>query len=89
MLGVGRVGEHRVADIAVIHHILAQAQFLVDHRGQRLDSLGVDLGELLDPAEDGVQFGRQRLDLGVAHRDAGELGDVAHLLGIDGHEGLC
>ena len=58
---------------------------LVDHRGQRLDAVGIDLAELLDPAEDIVEFGHHRLDLGVAHRDPGELGDMAHLFCVYGH----
>ena len=50
---------------------------LVDHRGHRLDAGDIDLAELLDPAEDVVELGHQRLDLGVADGDAGELGDMA------------
>ena len=76
-----------VADVAVVDDVVAQAQLLVDHRGQRLDAVGIDRGQLVDPAEDIVEFGDQRVDLGIAHRDARELGDVAHLLGVYGHEG--
>ena len=63
MLGLGRVGEHEVADIAVGHDIVAKPKLLIDHGGERLDAVGVDLGELLDPAEDIVELGRQPLDL--------------------------
>ena len=45
-----------------------------------------DLAELLDPAEDVVELGHQPLDLLVAHRDARELGDVAHLFVRYGHD---
>ena len=46
--------------VAVGHDVVAQAKLVVDHRGQRLDAVGVDLAELLDPAEDIVEFGHQR-----------------------------
>ena len=45
----------------------------------------VDLLQLLDPAEDVGQLGRERLDLGIADGDAGELGDMADGGGVDGH----
>ena len=61
----GRVGQHLVADIAVGDDILAQAQMVGDHRGHRLDAGGVDLAELLDPAEDVVELGNERLGLGI------------------------
>ena len=48
-----------------------------DDRGHRLDAGDVDLAELLDPAEDVGELGRERLHLGVADGDAGELGDMA------------
>ena len=54
-----------------------------DHGGQRLDAVGVHLAELLDPAEDIVEFGHQPLELLIAHGDAGELGDVPHLFVCD------
>ncbi len=72
---------------AVVDDVVAQAEFLVDHGGERLDAVGVDRGELLDPAEDIVEFGHQRINFGIAHGDAGELGDVAHLFCVYGHEG--
>src|SRR6185312_2808352 len=80
-------GEDLVADIAFGDDVVAQPELLVDHRGQRLDPVGVDFGKLLDPAEDIVELGRQPLDLRVGHRDPRELGDVAHLVGGNGHGG--
>ena len=79
MLGVGRIGEHLVADIAVVDDVVPQAEFLVDDRGQRLDAVGIDLAQLLHPTEDVVELGRQALELLVTHRYARELGDVPHL----------
>ena len=68
-----------------IDHIVAQPQFQVDHRGQRLDPVGVHLAKLLDPAEDIVEFGHHLVDLGIAQREPGELGDMAHFFFGDRH----
>ena len=59
MLRLGRIGEHVIADAAVVDDVVAQAELLVDDRGQRLDPVCIDLAELLDPAEDIVELGRQ------------------------------
>ena len=69
--------------------VVPQAQFVVDDRGQRLDPVSVYFAELLDPIEDIVELGYHRLDLRIAHGDAGELGDVPNLLGIYGHAGAA
>src|SRR3546814_13901150 len=42
-----------------VDDIVAQPQRVRDHRGHRLDPGHVDLAELLDPAEDTVQFAFQ------------------------------
>ena len=49
--------------------------------------VGVHLAELLDPADDRVELGHQPLELLVAHRDAGEPGDMTDLFGGNGHGG--
>src|SRR5438128_360958 len=89
MLRMRSVGEHRLADIAVIDDVLAQPELLVDHGRQRLDPVGIDLAQLLDPAEDIVELGYQAFELLVAHRDPRQLGDVADLFGGNGHEVPC
>ena len=89
MLRPGSVEEHRVAHPAVVDDIVAQAQLEIDHRRQRLDSIGVDLAKLFDPAQNVVEFGHQRRDLAVAHRDPRELCDMAHLGNIDRHCGAA
>src|SRR3546814_18864742 len=43
------------------HRVVAQRQRHGDHRGHRLDALGVQLGKLLDPAQDVRQLLGQRL----------------------------
>src|SRR5258705_416487 len=67
MLGLGRVGEHILADITVGHLIVTQPELLLNHRSQRLDPVGVDFSELLDPADDRIQFGYETRELGCAH----------------------
>ena len=79
MLRVGRIFEDVIAAIAVVDHIVAKPEVIFDHRGQRLDAVGVDLAKLFDPPEDIVELGRKFLDLLIAHRDSGELGDVPYL----------
>ncbi len=54
---------------------------------QRLDAVDVHLVQLLDPAEDAVEPGLQRRDLGIAHTDAGELGDTQDGRGVERHGG--
>ena len=52
MLRLGRVEQDIIADVAVVDDVVAEAELLVDHRGQRLDAVGILLAELLDPAKD-------------------------------------
>src|SRR5690606_10067453 len=86
MFGDRRVGEHLVADAAIGDRVLAQAQRVGDDRGHRRDAGDIDLLQLLDPAEDVAELGRERLDLGIADGDAGELRDMANGGGVYGHE---
>ena len=69
-----------------VTHVVAQAQMVGDHRGERLDAGRVDLAKLLDPADDVVEFGQQRLGLGIAGGDAREAGDLADGGEVDGHK---
>ena len=85
MLRVRSIGQHRVTAIAVGDLVLAQAQLLVDDRGQRLDPVGVHFAELLDPADDRVELWLEPRDLFIAHRDPGEPRDMADLFIRDGH----
>ena len=48
MLRFGRIGENVIPDVSVVHDIVAKAELLIDHRGERFDAVGIDLGELLD-----------------------------------------
>ena len=89
MLRVGRIFEDVVAAIAVVDHIIAKPEVIFDHRGQRLNAVGVDFAELFDPAEDVVQFRHHAVDFVVAERQPGETRDVAHLICVYGHVGAA
>ena len=80
MLRLGGIGEDFLADIAVINDIIAKAKFLIDNGGQWLNPVGVDLRQLLDPAEDIVEFRRKPVNFLVTHRDPGKLCDMADLI---------
>jgi len=79
MLRFGCVGEHLVANVAVVDDVVAQAKLLLDDCGKRLDAVCIDLAQLLDPAKNVVELGHEPTELLLAHRDARELGDVANL----------
>ena len=55
--------------------------------GHRLDAGHVDLVQLLDEAEDGVELAPQRLGLVVGHGDAGETRHALHGFLVDRHAG--
>ena len=57
-----------------------------DHRGSGSTPVGVDLAQLLDPAEDVVELGHERLGLGIGDGDAREAGDLADGGEVYGHE---
>ena len=85
VLGGRRVGEDLVADAAVGDDVVAQAQLLGMTAVIGSTPATSTSPQLLDPAEDVGELGRERLDLRIADGDAGELGDMADGGGIDGH----
>ena len=84
-LAPGRVGEDILDAPAVGHLVGAQRERDIDDAGHRLDALGIDLGELLDPGEDVVELAGDRLALAFRQGDAGEPGDMRHGGFIDRH----
>ena len=58
------------------------------HRGHRLDTVDIDLLQLLDKGQDRVDLAAQMLDLAVLDGDTGEMRDTAHGRGVNGHCGL-
>src|SRR6266567_5495567 len=51
----------------------------------RLDTFDIDLRQLLDEGENGVEFAPQVLDLVLGNRNARKLRDAANGIGIDRH----
>src|SRR5262245_4919065 len=87
VLGRRRVLDDVVGDAAVSDFVLALPQLHGRHRGHRLDAFDVDLRQLLDEGEDGVELALQGLDLLLGNRDAREMRDAADGIGVDGHCG--
>ena len=69
--------------VSGIDHIVAQPHGLRDHGGHRLDLGGIDLAQLLDPAQDIVEFGDHAIQLRLIHTDAREAGDLGHFFAGD------
>jgi hypothetical protein len=59
--------------------------FPLDDRGHRLDAGDINLVQLLDKAQNGVQLAGHALGILLAHRYAGEMRDSLHCLKINGH----
>ena len=64
-------------------HVVAQPHGLRDHGSHRLDLRGIDLAQLLDPAQDVVEFGDHAIELRVIHADAREARDLGHFFAGD------
>ena len=83
-----RIGENPVRLVALGDDVGPLLHRHVDHRGHRLDAGHVDLVQLLDEAEDGVELAAKRLRLGVAHRDPRQPRDLHHRVLVDCHRRL-
>ena len=55
------------------------------HRRHRLDARDIDLRELLDESQHGVELARKVLDLVFSHGDAREMRHPADGFGVNGH----
>src|SRR5882757_8568290 len=55
------------------------------HRRHRVDAVHLDLGQLLDKGQNGVELAAEVLDLLVGDRDARQMRDAADGRGVDGH----
>ena len=82
---VGGVGQHLVLLVAVSHDILAALQPHGRDRHHRLNALDINLVELLDKAEDGVELFGQRGQAVVLDLDPGELGHLGGSACVDRH----
>ena len=71
--------------VAVGHHVLAHLHLHRDDRSQRLDLRYIDLVQLLDPVQDGIEFALEARNVRLLHLDARKLGDAPHRRLIDRH----
>ena len=86
---VRRVGEDRLAAIAVGHPILAHRQAACCDARHRRDSARVDLVQLLDPGQDLRQFAGERLELGFGQPDARQRGNMRHGGLVQRHDSIA
>ena len=82
----GRIGHQRIGLAAVADLVFAPFQFLRHHRGHGGHAFDIDLAQHLDPLEDAVQLSGHRLQPVFRHGQAGQFGDAAHGVLVDGHE---
>src|SRR5512133_1573688 len=81
--GVRRLREDLLARPARARLVGPQDVIEVDDVRGRLDPLEVELVDAVDVLENPRELARHRLDLVVCEPEAGEAGDVQHLLAID------
>src|SRR4051812_9388729 len=86
VLGRGRVLDDRLRVSPVRDHVRALLHRHRRDRGHRLDAFDVDLVELLDESQDGVELALQMRDILLGHRNARETRNAADRLLIDGHK---
>src|SRR5262249_15890546 len=84
-LGYRRVLHDIVGDLPVIDHVLPLLHLHRRHRGHGLDALDIDLRQLLDEGQYGVQFTLQMRNFGVPDRDPRQMRDTAYGGGINRH----
>jgi catechol 2,3-dioxygenase len=80
-----RIPEDIVGDAAVGDQVRPLLHRHRRDRGHRLSPRDVDLRQLLDESEDGVELAPKVLDLLLGDRNAGQMGNAADGIGVDGH----
>src|SRR5215470_9102219 len=80
--------EDGVGNASVGDAVRALSHFYRNDRGHRLDTFDIDLRQLLDKGENGIELAAQMLNLVLGDRNARKLRDAAHGLGIDRHGNL-
>src|SRR5262245_58167045 len=73
ILGGRCILEDGLRVFAIGDHVGALLHGHRDHRGHWLDAVDVDLRELLDERQDGVELAAQVLDLVIGDRDTGKM----------------
>src|ERR1700744_2863158 len=85
ILGLRRVRHDLVGDLAVIDHVGPLLHLHRSYRGHGLYSPNIDLAELLDERQHGIQLALKVRNLGFSDRNPREMRDTANSGGIDGH----
>src|SRR3984957_9272638 len=83
-----RVGDDSVRNTAVGHLILAHFHRHRRHRGHRLNTLDVDLAELLDKGQNGVELALKASHLVPGNGNPRQMRNAADRICVDSHENL-
>src|SRR5580704_7112066 len=83
-----RIGDDGVRDTAVGHLILAHSHLHRRHRRHRLDTRDVDLVELLDEGQDGVELALKAGHLVLGNGDPRQMRNAADRICVDSHQNL-
>src|SRR6202008_632747 len=81
-----RVLDDVLGNAAIRHDIRSLLHRHRRHRRHWLDAIDVDLAQLLDERQNGVELVPEMLDLILGHGNAGEMRDAADNICVDGHE---
>src|SRR5215470_3291713 len=85
ILGRRRVLHDQIGNLAVGHHVWPLLHPHRRHRGHRLDAFDIDLRELLEKGQNGVELALEMRDFVLGHGNPGELCDAADGRSVDGH----
>jgi hypothetical protein len=80
-----RIRHDGVGDAAVGHLVLTHLHRHRRHRRHWLDARNIDLRELLDESQHGVELALKMLDLVLGNRDARKMRHPADSIGVNGH----
>src|SRR5580692_1018286 len=83
-----RVGDDGIRDAAVGHLILAHSHLHWRHRRHRLDTRDVDLVELLDEGQNGVELALKSGHLVLGNGDPRQMRNAADRICVDSHQNL-
>ena len=81
----GRICHDRIGDSAVGYLVLAHFHRHRHHRRHGLDTRNIDLRELLDKSQHGIELTAKVLDLVVGDRYASKMRNPADGIGVNGH----
>ena len=86
IFGARCVCQNLILDIAICDDIFTHGQRRLNHGGHRIHAVNIDLVQLVDPAEDAIQFPNQFPDMLFADGNARQAGNLADIILGDRHE---